>query len=35
MNPLIAFCGLDCASCEARTATINNDHALRARVARD
>ncbi len=35
MNPLIAFCGLDCASCEARTATIHNDNALRARVARD
>lgn len=35
MNPLIAFCGLDCASCEARTATIHNDDALRARVAQD
>lgn len=35
MNPLIAFCGLDCASCEARTATINNDNALRTRVAQD
>ena len=33
MNPLIAFCGLDCASCEARTATIHNDNALRTRVA--
>ena len=22
MNPLIAFCGLDCAHCDARTATM-------------
>ena len=35
MNPLIAFCGLDCATCEARAATIHNDDALRARVAHD
>ena len=35
MDSLIAFCGLDCASCEARTATIHNDNALRARVAHD
>ncbi len=35
MNPLIAFCGLDCATCEARTATIYNDNALRTRVAQE
>ncbi len=34
MNPLIAFCGLDCAHCDARTATIHNDNALRQQVAR-
>lgn len=33
MNPLIAFCGLDCAHCDARTATIHNDDALRQQVA--
>ena len=33
MNPLIAFCGLDCARCDARTATIHNDDALRQQVA--
>ena len=30
----IAFCGLDCASCEAFIATKNNDDQLRAEVAR-
>lgn len=34
MHPLIAFCGLDCARCDARTATIHNDDALRQQVAR-
>ena len=34
MNPLIAFCGLDCARCDARTATLHNDDALRQQVAR-
>ena len=34
MNPLIAFCGLDCAHCDARTATLHNDDALRQQVAR-
>lgn len=33
MNSFIAFCGLDCATCEARVATIHNDDALHARVA--
>ena len=33
MNPYIAYCGLDCESCEARLATITDDDALRARVA--
>ena len=34
MNELVACCGLDCGRCEARLATINNDDALRERVAR-
>ena len=34
MKKLIAYCGLDCESCDARTATLNNDNALREKVAR-
>ena len=33
MKELIAFCGLDCEACEARKATVNNDDALRRKVA--
>lgn len=33
MNKYTACCGLDCESCEARLATVNNDDALRRRVA--
>ncbi len=29
MKELIAFCGLDCESCEARQATIDNDDDLK------
>ena len=32
MNEYIAYCGLDCETCEARLATVNNDDALRRRV---
>lgn len=35
MKPLIAFCGLDCETCEARLATLKNDDAARARVAKE
>ena len=35
MNNFIAFCGLDCAQCEARLATVRGDEALRRKVARD
>lgn len=35
MNRYIAFCGLDCAACEAREATVNDDDALRAKVAEE
>ncbi len=33
MNKLIAPCGLDCADCAARKATLTNDDALRAATA--
>lgn len=34
MNDFIAYCGLDCETCEARLATVNNDDELRGKVAR-
>ncbi len=34
MKNLIAYCGLDCEKCEARIATLQNDDALREKVAR-
>ena len=34
MNKLIAYCGLNCDTCEARIATINNDDNLREKVAK-
>ena len=34
MKDLIALCGLDCESCEARLATVSNDDALRQKVAK-
>lgn len=33
MEKLIACCGLDCATCDARIATVNNDDTLRAQTA--
>ncbi len=33
MKKLIAYCGLDCEKCQARIATINDDDALREKVA--
>ena len=33
MKKLIAYCGLDCEKCDARIATLNNDNALREKVA--
>ena len=33
MNPMIAFCGLDCAACEAYIATQANDQAAKERIA--
>lgn len=34
MKQLIACCGIDCESCDARIATINNDNDLREKTAR-
>ncbi len=34
MKKLIAYCGLDCEKCDARTATLKDDNALREKVAR-
>jgi len=34
MKDFIAFCGLDCETCQARIATIQNDDGLREKVAR-
>ena len=34
MNPMIACCGLNCETCEARLATIHHDDALREKVAK-
>ena len=33
MRDMIAYCGLDCEGCEARLATVNDDEALRRKVA--
>ena len=33
MNKYIAYCGLNCETCEARIATINDDNELRKEVA--
>ena len=33
MNKLIAYCGLDCNTCDARNATINDDDDLRKSTA--
>ena len=34
MKKYIAYCGLDCETCEARLATVNNDDELRRKVAK-
>lgn len=34
MSPLTACCGLDCETCDARTATLTDDNALREKTAR-
>ena len=35
MNEYIAFCGLNCETCEARLATVSDDNELRAKVAKE
>ena len=35
MDRLIACCGLDCGKCEARRATLEDDDALRGKVAKE
>ena len=35
MKDLIAYCGLDCESCDARRATLTNDDELRKKTAAD
>ena len=35
MNDYIAYCGLDCETCEARLATVKNDNELRRKVAEE
>lgn len=34
MKNLVACCGLDCETCDARVATLNNDNALREKTAK-
>ena len=34
MDRYIAYCGLNCGTCEAHLATVNHDEALRAKVAK-
>ena len=34
MKQLIACCGLDCESCDARIATVKNDNELREKTAK-
>ena len=35
MREYIGYCGLDCETCEARLATVNDDDALRRKVAEE
>ena len=35
MNDYIAYCGLDCETCEARLATVYNDNELRIKVSKE
>lgn len=35
MNKYIAYCGLNCETCEARLATVNNDNELRVKVSKE
>ena len=35
MRAYIAYCGLDCETCEARIATVNHDDVLRRKIAKE
>lgn len=35
MNEFIAYCGLNCETCEARLATVNDDNELRLKVSKE
>ncbi len=35
MNEFIAYCGLNCETCDARIATVHHDDVLRRRVAKE
>ena len=35
MKEYIAYCGLDCETCDARIATVKNDNGLRGKVAEE
>ena len=35
MKTYIAYCGLDCETCEARLATMHNDNELRKKIAKE
>lgn len=35
MNKFIAFCGLNCETCEARLATVSDDDEMRSKVAKE
>jgi hypothetical protein len=35
MEKLIAYCGFDCATCEARIATVTNNNELRSKLANE
>jgi hypothetical protein len=35
MNDYTAYCGLDCETCEAHLATVNNDNELRIKVSKE
>lgn len=34
MDEFISYCGLNCETCDARVATLNNDDGLRERTAK-
>ena len=35
MKAYIAYCGLDCETCEARIATVNHDDVMRRKIAKE